>query len=66
MKMAQDAIDRMGGRAEVHFKYTCDNCGERMTFAEADILYENGECAHCGHEQPVVLAGFDLRADLRR
>ena len=35
--------------AEVHFKWTCENCGERPLFQEPNTIYHAGECCECGH-----------------
>lgn len=34
--------------AQVYFKFTCEHCGERVSFQEANSIYEAGECAACG------------------
>jgi hypothetical protein len=35
--------------AEVHFKFTCENCRARQTFDVPNALYEEGKCEECGH-----------------
>ena len=65
MKMAEDTVNRIGPGATVHFKYTCEKCGTRQTFEDANVLYESGKCSECGHEQTVERAGFDLMFPLR-
>ncbi len=61
-KMATEAIARNGGpaHAKVYFKFTCPACSERCTFDDPNALYEDGECATCGHIAPVTRAGFAL------
>lgn len=60
MDMATKAIDRSGGTARVYFKYTCQHCGERCSFTEANVLYEEGECHKCGKLTQINEAGFML------
>jgi len=62
MKMADAAIAKHGGpeHARVYFKFTCEACGARCTFAEPNQLYELGECDRCQHMTPVAVAGFSL------
>jgi ribosomal protein S27AE len=56
---AQQAL-RLFPRARVYFKYTCQKCGARVTFAEPGVLFERGACHKCGHEQPVTEGGYLL------
>jgi hypothetical protein len=67
-QMALQAIARYGGSevARVFFKFTCDACGERCTFEEPNALFEVGVCHACGHETPVVVAGFALQMQVGR
>jgi hypothetical protein len=60
LKLADAAIVRHGGQAEVWFKFTCAHCGTRCTFADANTLYEQGECYDCGGMTVVAAAGFML------
>lgn len=62
VRMAEEAIRRSGGpaAAKVFFKFTCVGCGTRCTFNEPNALYERGECASCGLDQPITEAGFAL------
>lgn len=60
MEHAADALKRIGGNGQVFFKFTCPVCGERVTFAEPNILYEEGECCNCGHTSPVTEGGYLL------
>lgn len=59
---AEEAIKRMGGNAQVYFKFTCPVCGERCTFSEPNTLWEEGECCNCGHKSPVTKGGYLLVA----
>lgn len=42
----------------IFFKFTCDQCGERCIFQEANTLYEKGECSSCGYETVIEKVGF--------
>jgi predicted RNA-binding Zn-ribbon protein involved in translation (DUF1610 family) len=44
----------------VHFKFTCENCGERCVLAEANTLWQKGECFACGYETPIAAGGYML------
>ena len=59
---AEEAMRRLGGRAQVYFKFTCPACGARCTFEEANTLYEEGECSECGVVSPVHEGGYLLLA----
>lgn len=63
MRAANDAMSRYQN-AEVHFKFTCEKCGERCTLSKANTLYENGECYKCGHETKIEKGGFSLTLTL--
>lgn len=43
---------------ELHFKVTCEACGERVVVAEPNRTYDRVECAKCGHETPFTHGGF--------
>lgn len=58
--MAENAVRRSGGRAQVYFKFTCTHCGARCTFSEPGVLYARGECNECGYETKIEKAGFML------
>lgn len=62
LRCAEEAVERYGPIAFVHFKYTCEQCGERCTLEEPNMLRENGECFRCGHSQPIREGGFLLVA----
>jgi uncharacterized protein (DUF983 family) len=61
-RLANDAIREYGGpeKVSVHFKFTCDHCGERCMFEEPNVLFERGTCHVCGKETVVTKAGFLL------
>jgi Zn finger protein HypA/HybF involved in hydrogenase expression len=59
MKLAQEALERYP-EALVHFKYTCEHCGERCTLEEPNQLYEYGLCHKCGQETEIVQGGMTL------
>lgn len=52
------------GAAEIHFKFTCQHCGERCTLSKANYLYENGECYKCGKDTPIKVGGFMVEINL--
>lgn len=49
---------KSGIETEIHFKFTCEECGERCMFDEPNKLYEFGECHKCGHETKVEVGGY--------
>ena len=52
---------------KVHFKFTCEECGQRCTLEEANVLYEYGECFECGHKTKLDMIGFLIvRENIRR
>jgi transcription initiation factor IIE alpha subunit len=68
MALAQKTLDRLRAEnvfAKVHFKFTCEQCGGRVTFSEPNKLYERGTCDQCGHDMPVPKAGFSLMVGYR-
>lgn len=56
IKLLQDQAD--GVQTDIHFKFTCENCGERCMLSEPNQLFEYGECHKCGHETKIVVGGF--------
>jgi hypothetical protein len=44
----------------IYFKFTCAWCGTRCQLAEANKLYEHGECCACGKETIIDVGGFTL------
>jgi hypothetical protein len=64
---AQDIIDMytlQGVDVDLHFKFTCEHCGQRCTFNEKNTLWEDGECFACGKKTEVNFAGFSLHIHL--
>jgi hypothetical protein len=61
---AQEAVAQM--RAEGHpdahayFKASCPKCGERCQFQEPDVIFEEMECAACGHTFPFTEGNYML------
>jgi hypothetical protein len=51
--------------SEVFFKFTCRKCGERCSFSEPNILYENGECFKCGFVTTITEGGFMVSMSLK-
>lgn len=60
LRRANLAFEDSGVPVDVWFKYTCEHCGERCTFQEPNMLYENGECHKCGKTTVVKVGGFCL------
>lgn len=46
--------------SQVHFKWTCGNCGARQVFETPNTIYQSGTCEECGHETKLEKFGFDL------
>lgn len=38
-------------------KFTCANCGQRLTMEEPNVLYTTGHCDKCGHITDIEKAG---------
>ncbi len=57
---ANATLARLPAGAKVYFKFTCENCGERVLFQEPNILYEEGECCRCGHLTKILAGGYLL------
>lgn len=49
----------------VNFKFTCEQCGERMMLSDPNTLYEYGECCLCGHRTRLDMVGFMLSRRMR-
>ena len=61
MQLATETRQRyLGQGAVIHFKFTCEHCGERCTLQEPNVLYEFGECFQCGRETEITHGGFAL------
>ena len=58
VKLAEKAIADSAGMGEVHFKFTCGNCGERCMFETPNMTFDDGECHECGHKTPFKEGGF--------
>jgi hypothetical protein len=62
---AQKAMDECAAaNPEVHFKFTCQHCGERCTLCDANKLWKYGECHVCGKETKIDKGGFMLQMNL--
>lgn len=65
MKAADEAKLRYAeSDPEIHFKFTCQHCGERCTLSKANTLHENGECYKCGKETKIERGGFMMQLRL--
>jgi hypothetical protein len=60
MRKANQVLGNLGPRAKVHFKFSCDRCGQRNMFQEPNKLFESGECIRCGYVTEVVRGGYLL------
>jgi hypothetical protein len=59
MKRADAYVAQFGeGNVDIHFKFTCEKCGERCMFEEPNKLFERGDCHKCGHSTVVKKGGF--------
>jgi len=59
MELAAETLRKYPG-SEIHFKFTCTHCGARCTLADANRLYERGECGDCGKLTTITKGGFRL------
>ena len=64
MDMAEEILQR-NNHARVYFKYTCPHCGERCSFTEPNVLWEEGECCKCSKVSSIDKAGFMLVLDIK-
>lgn len=64
IEMANNAIQNGKGRTKVYFKFTCQHCGQRCTFADMNVCHVEGECFKCGKMTEVKEAGFMLVLDM--
>jgi rRNA maturation endonuclease Nob1 len=55
-----DSFKADGIKVDVYFKFTCAKCGRRCQLADANVLYENGECDKCGHTTRIEQGGFSV------
>lgn len=66
LRHAQSSLDALGNgvEARVMFTFTCENCKERVTLSEPNVLYESGECCVCGHTTEIKEGGYSLEVKL--
>ena len=38
-------------------KFTCTNCGERLTMDSPNVIYKTGTCDKCGHTTNIERTG---------
>jgi len=62
MAAADRAVEQTppGSKIDIHFKFTCEHCGERCILSEPNRLYENGICCRCGKETVIEFGGFSI------
>jgi rRNA maturation endonuclease Nob1 len=66
MRQANKALqDNAESNPEIHFKFTCEQCGERCMLSDANKLYAKGECHVCGHETKIEKGGFCVLFNLK-
>lgn len=53
--VVRKAAELMDQGFEVHQKFTCAGCGNRLTMAQKNTFFEQGTCDHC-----------DVMTDIRR
>lgn len=46
--------------AEVFQKFTCENCGNRLTMDVPNAFYKEGSCDNCGHVTNIEEAGCNF------
>lgn len=59
---AQKAEELISAGFKVYQKFTCEMCGTRLFFAEANIFYKSGSCDKCGHVTKIKYCGFAVIA----
>jgi len=42
----------------VHQKFTCENCGNRLTIEEPNKFFAKGSCDKCGYVTEIKKCGF--------
>lgn len=53
-------------RATVFGKWTCQGCGSRQTFEEANRIYTSGICEECHHETSLLKHGGGMSVIFER
>lgn len=46
---AAGAAEHIKNGATVFQKFTCVQCGERLTIEDANVFHSKGKCDRCGH-----------------
>lgn len=67
MQKANDQIQKHAAKGivtTVHFKFTCEHCGERCMLSEPNQLFEYGECHVCGKETKIEVGGYTLMSKM--
>ena len=59
-EVAEKAHEQMCRGHSIHQKFTCQRCGSRQTMAEANKLFEKGECEECGGITDLVVNGCNF------
>jgi predicted RNA-binding Zn-ribbon protein involved in translation (DUF1610 family) len=53
-----ERVASQGG--QVYQKFTCANCGARLTIGEVNKFYTEGSCDQCGHVTNLREAGCNM------
>ncbi len=50
---------------DVYQKFSCEECGNRLTMEESGIFYEQGKCDKCGHVTDLTKTGCNYMVIMR-
>lgn len=53
------AAERIAAGATVFQKFTCGNCGNRLTMDVPNTFFMRGTCDKCGHETDIEAQGHN-------
>jgi hypothetical protein len=53
-----DKLIRAG--AVIFQKFTCENCGQRLTMTEPNTFFRYGTCDQCGHKTEIKKCGYAM------
>jgi len=58
-EVVASANEQIARGATVYQKFTCGNCGNRLTMDIPNTFYESGTCDKCGHTTDIRSAGHN-------